>query len=121
MADRSMARGLIVPGAVSAGGAPTDASYVVIGLNGSLSAERVLTGTANQITLTDNGANGTIVLSAPQNLHTGASPTFVGLTLSGLTAGSVLFAGARDEIAQDNANVFWDDSTKRLGIGTATP
>src|SRR3990167_10371056 len=93
MADRSMARGLIVPGAVSAGGAPTDASYVVIGVNGSLSAERVLTGTANQITLTDNGANGTIVLSAPQNLHTAATPTFAGLTNSALTSGRAVFAG----------------------------
>jgi hypothetical protein len=49
-------------------------------VNGSLSAERVLTGTANQITITDNGANGTVVLSTPQDLHTGAGPTFGTLT-----------------------------------------
>ena len=24
-------------------------------------------------------------------------------------------------MAQDNANLFWNDSTKRLGVGTATP
>lgn len=58
------------------GGAPTDAQYVCLAVNGSLSAERVLTGTANQITITDNGANGTVVLSTPQDIHTGAGPTF---------------------------------------------
>lgn len=50
---------------------------------GSAGADPVLaeiTGTANQVTVT-NGA-GTITLSLPQNIHTGASPTFAGLTLS---------------------------------------
>ncbi|MEA2105261.1 MAG: hypothetical protein U9P82_00845, partial [Bacteroidota bacterium] len=43
-----------------------------------------LTGTTNQINIT-NG-NGNITLSTPQDIHTGASPEFVGLTLSGLAA-----------------------------------
>ena len=48
-----------------------------------------LTGTANQITVT-NGA-GSITLSGPQDLHTGASPTFAGLSLGTgeLTCGSI--------------------------------
>lgn len=50
-----------------------------------------------------------------------ASPTLTGLTLSGLTQGSLLFAGASGVISQDNANLFWDDSANRLGIGTASP
>ena len=37
-----------------------------------------------------------------------------------LTAGSVAF-GASTGIAQDNSNLFWDNSTKRLGIGTNAP
>ena len=37
------------------------------------------------------------------------------------TAGSVLFAGAGGILAQDNSNLFWDDSNNRLGVGTATP
>lgn len=37
------------------------------------------------------------------------------------TAGSVLFGGASGAIAQDNANLFWDDTNNRLGIGTITP
>ena len=49
------------------------------------------------------------------------SPTFAGLTLSGLTKGSVLFAGTGGLISQDNSNLFWDDTNNRLGIGTSSP
>lgn len=38
-----------------------------------------------------------------------------------VTAGSVVFASATNTYGQDNANLFWDDSNNRLGIGTATP
>lgn len=41
--------------------------------------------------------------------------------LSGLIAGSVLFAGAGSAVSQDNANFFWDDTNNRLGIGNAAP
>ena len=37
------------------------------------------------------------------------------------TQGSVLFAGAAGVLAQDNANLFWDDTNDRLGIGTNSP
>src|SRR3989338_4873397 len=37
------------------------------------------------------------------------------------TAGSVLFAGTSGILQQDNANLFWDDSTDRLGIGQTVP
>ena len=47
------------------GGAPVDAQYVVLALNGTLTTERVLTGTANQITVTDGGAGTTVTLSIP--------------------------------------------------------
>lgn len=38
-----------------------------------------------------------------------------------LTAGSVPFASAAGTLTQDNANLFWDNTNKRLGIGTVTP
>lgn len=38
-----------------------------------------------------------------------------------LTTGSILFAAASGLITQDNANLFWDNATNRLGIGTAAP
>jgi hypothetical protein len=42
-------------------------------------------------------------------------------TATAPTLGSVLFAGPSGIFAQDNTNLFWDDTTNRLGIGTATP
>ena len=41
-------------------------------------------------------------------------------TLPSLTNGSVLFSDGTT-IAQDNANLFWDDTNNRLGIGTNAP
>ena len=43
------------------------------------------------------------------------------LTVSSLTKGSIPFVGANGLISQDNSNLFWDDTNKRLGIGIAVP
>jgi hypothetical protein len=57
-----------------------------------------------------------------QALHvTGTARATTGLIVDTMTAGSVWFAGASGALTQDNANLFWDDSNNRLGIGTATP
>lgn len=45
------------------GGAPTDATYVTLSTSGSLTNERVLVGTAGQITFTDGGAGGNVTAS----------------------------------------------------------
>lgn len=37
------------------------------------------------------------------------------------TVGSLLFAGSSGLLSHDNANLFWDNTNKRLGIGTPTP
>jgi len=42
-------------------------------------------------------------------------------TATAFTAGSVPFAGASGVYSQDNANLFWDNTNKRLGIGTSSP
>ena len=43
-----------------------------------------------------------------------------GTSIPSLTSGSVLFSNGTT-IAQDNANLFWDDTNNRLGIGTNAP
>ena len=42
-------------------------------------------------------------------------------TLTGFTSGSILFAGVGGVISQDNAQLFWDNASNRLGVGTAAP
>ena len=41
-------------------------------------------------------------------------------TLPSLTSGSVLFSNGTT-IAQDNSKFFWNNTNKRLGIGTSSP
>ena len=48
-------------------------------------------------------------------------PPSIGGSITGGTSGSVLFVNPANTIAQDNANFFWDNTNKRLGIGTASP
>jgi len=54
---------------------------IPIGSTGADPVLATITGTANQITVTN--AAGSITLSTPQDIHTGASPTFAGLTTTG--------------------------------------
>ncbi|MFZ2193778.1 MAG: FG-GAP-like repeat-containing protein [Candidatus Moraniibacteriota bacterium] len=76
----------------------------------------------NATSATLNTGQGAYELYAmDQNVLTTSSPTFVGATLSGLTQGSIPFIGTSGVISQDNTTLFWDNSTKRLGIGTNTP
>ena len=49
--------------------------------------------TANQVLVADD-ADGSITLSLPQDIHSGASPTFVAATLSGLTASRLMASDA---------------------------
>ena len=56
------------------------------------------------------------------DLATGSGFTLaIGDAISSSTVGSALFVGASNLLAQDNANFFWDNTNKRLGIGTNTP
>jgi len=42
-------------------------------------------------------------------------------TISNITSGSVLFAGTGGLVSEDNTNLFFNNSTNRLGIGTNAP
>lgn len=74
---------------VSSGGAIVEAAaltdgQLLIGSTGAAPVAAAISGTTNQVNVS-NGA-GSIALSTPQDIHTGASPTFVNATFSGLTA-----------------------------------
>lgn len=110
---------------VSSGGAIVEAAALTNGqlLIGSTSAAPVAAnitqGATAGVTIA-NGA-GSITLDTAQDIRTSASPTFVNVTLSGKTAGSVIFAGASGALSQNNANFFWDNTNTRLGLGNAAP
>ena len=84
------------PTSSGGGGAPTDAQYVAMALNGSLSAERVLTA-GSSIALIDGGANGNATLNFIGGLTpsgdlagTWVTPTVKDLTITGESAGTIL-------------------------------
>lgn len=67
---------------------------------------------------TSDGANGQVLTTSGTGLLSWSS-------LSGgipnLTQGSMIFSGGGTDILQDNSNLFWNNTTKRLGIGTNQP
>lgn len=93
------------------GGAPTGAEYVTLATNGSLTNERVLTGTANQILLTDGGAGGNVTLSTPQDIHTTAIPNFDGLLFNGINPGASPPTGG--DLRLENGLIVPSDSNSR--------
>jgi hypothetical protein len=109
----------------SAGTAIVEAGVMTNGqlLIGSTGAQPVIAnlsqGAFNSVTIAN--AAGSITLDTAQDIRTTASPSWVNVTLSGKTVGSVLFVGAAKQIQEDNPNFFWDDTNNRLGLGTATP
>lgn len=81
--------------------APIGSAFVTIGNDSTLTAERALTGTTNQVVVTDNGVNSTVVLSLPQSINTGATPTF-----AGMNAGSSKITSLANGTASSDASTF---------------
>jgi hypothetical protein len=66
------------------------------------------------VAVADPGAGTTGTL---QQVTTNGSTTNVGISITTLTPGSILFSGTGGLISQDNTNLFWDDANNFLGIG----
>lgn len=75
---------------------------------GGGTSKRTLTVTGADITLTGSGTN---VYTFP-----GSTSVLLGIA-SAATQGSIIFAGS-SLMAEDNANLFWDDTNNTLGVGT---
>jgi len=88
------------------GGAPTDASYVTLGVNGTLTNERVLTA-GTGISLTDGGAGSTVTIAA-----TGGGGGGPGATE--LTSGTSHTATATDD------HIYWLNQSGLSGTFTLT-
>jgi len=60
------------------------------------------------------------IAAGASGFMTGADKTRID-SIASLTEGSIVFASASGALAQDNSNFFWDNTVKRLGIGTNSP
>lgn len=87
------------------------AMVVKNGLTATGSAANDLSGSTG----TFKTSTGAVSLSGNTTVVTGKT-----LALADMTAGSLLFAGASGLVSQDNANLFWDDTANRLGLGVNT-
>ena len=90
-------------------------------------ATRTITGTVNQVNVANgDGIAGNPTLSTPQDIHTGASPVFAGMTMNGnITMADDAWIGlgaAAGRLTFDNqATDYAYFSDCFVGIGTATP
>jgi hypothetical protein len=91
---------------LGAGAAPTN-GQLLIG-NGTGFVKATISGTANRVTVT-NGS-GTVTLSGPQDLHTGASPTFAGLWVGSRTS------ALNGEVVLLSPQNTSSDATMRIGL-----
>lgn len=82
-----------------------------------------IAGTSNRVTVTNDG-DGTVTLSGPQDIHSGASPTFAGLTLTGLsgvlkaTTGVISGSAAHSDLASIDTNQHVDHTAVSVTAGT---
>lgn len=95
--------------------------------NATANVADISSGAANNILRAD-GTNTTIGFGSIDISAAGAVGASIlgipngGTNNSAFTQGSVVFAGAAGALlTEDNANFFWDNATKRLGIGSNAP
>ncbi|MBI3097827.1 MAG: tail fiber domain-containing protein [Planctomycetes bacterium] len=96
--------------------ASVGATYITQTADATLTAEQALSSLATGYMKVTTGTGVVSSQAAPIPVAeggTGATTAF--------TTGSVVFAGASGVSSQDNANLFWDDTNNRLGLGTVTP
>ena len=98
-------------------------SYQVGGQQVGMGGGGTVTSVATDSTLTGGPitTSGTLGINLAHANTWTATQTFSGVTFSSFTQGSVPFVGSGGTFSQDNANLFWDSTHHRLGIGTNSP
>jgi hypothetical protein len=86
-------------------------------LEGAVITEEALTTNAIVRAASETTVKNSGVLIDNSNNITGVN----NLTITSLTAGSIPFAGTGGLLSQDNSNLFWNNTSKRLGVGTNAP
>ena len=95
-------------------------------LSNQTDLQNALNAKQDTLTLTTTGTSGaaTLVgatLNIPQYSGGGSSSITIGTTaITSGTVGRVLFEGTGN-VVQESANLFWDETNNRLGVGTSTP
>ncbi len=98
-------------------------SNQLLGMNaaGNANEYKTLVGIANQIYITH--AQGQITLSTPQDIHTGAAPTFQGLTISGLAPNAGVYTDGSSALTstppQSGVIGYWSRTDNILSPVTA--
>ena len=95
----------------SASGADTDIAFVTIGNTSSLSFERALTGTANQLTVTDDGAGTTVTLSIPTAfIMPGTASVTTNFEALGFASASQYKGGGLVDCDSAGSQLLWSDT-----------
>lgn len=81
------------------GGAPSDAQFLVLAVDGDLTQERTLGFNATNFLTTDAGAGGAFTVNTVQNIASTSSPTFAGLTVTGLSASRLVATNGFSDLA----------------------
>ena len=88
--------------ATAAQGATADTALQIVAVDGS--------------TITGDGTPGNPLVAAG-----GGGGISIGDSVGSGTSGSILFVDSSTNLAQDNGELYWDNTNNRLGIGTTSP
>jgi hypothetical protein len=125
---------LLVAASVTATEGPVLGFQTTTGSTNIATAGITIKGLRNNTLIFSNTTSGRVIDIAPTGnlllntttdagfrLDVNGTARVQGNLTTNLTAGSVPFIGASGLLSQDNSTLFWDNTNKRLGVGTNAP